>query len=106
MFFSLAIALLITLILSQTLFFFNSPRLNPFFLAKLKKDFLALFSKKNSYGKLASTPLSAMTPISQGVFAKEDKELGTLYIKVTKEAERSEQILESNGKKIKIIYIK
>ncbi len=84
----------------------SNPRSAFLFFAKLKNNFFAYFSKKTSYARLATTPLSAMTKMSKGVYAKEDKELGTVYIKITKDAEKTEQIIESNGQKIKIVYIK
>jgi len=84
----------------------SNPRSSVLFLTKLKNNFLVLFSNKNSYSRLVSTPLSAMKQISKGVYAKEDKELGTVYIKVTKDVEQTAQIIELNGKKIKIIYLK
>ncbi len=84
----------------------TNPRSTFLFIAKLQRNFSESISKKVASLRLATTPLSAMKQINKGVYAKEDKELGTVYIKVTKDAERTEQILESNGQKIKIIYIK
>ena len=97
--FSLVASLIITIILSKTFFSFNTPRFNISYLAKL-------FPKKNNYGKFTTIPLSSMTPIAKGIYAKEDKELKTVYIRVTKDAEWQEKIIESNGHKILLRYPK
>jgi uncharacterized protein YycO len=94
--FSLVVSLIITIILSKTLFSFNTPRFNISYLVRL--------FPKNNYGKLATIPLSSMTQISKGIYAKEDKELKTVYIRVTKDAQWQEKIIESNGHKILLRY--
>lgn len=62
------------------------------------------FAKKLPYKNLLTTPLSAMTPIAQGVYAKEDKDLKTIYVRITKEAKWEEKFIEINGQKILIRY--
>jgi hypothetical protein len=86
-------ALLIALI------FPTNPRSAFLYLAKIKDKF-AFLSQKKSYSNLGKTPAFFMKKISKGVYAKEDKDLGTVYIKFTKDVRWEEKMITVNGQKI------
>ena len=106
--FSFVISFVLTIFLSQNLFFLHTPKLNPLFLARIKERMINLF-KGNTDKKLAEKSLSSfstMIKISRGVYAKEDKELQTVYIRITDEAVWDDKIINVNGKKIMLRVLK
>lgn len=99
---ALIVAFIVTSISTSTLFYPSYPRLNPQFLANIAK----LFQKKNPYDELKNLPLTAMKKVSKGIYAIEKPTLNTVFVRITKDAEWNETIIEYNGKRFKILLPK
>jgi hypothetical protein len=132
-FFSIILALIITQVSSRTIFMSNTPRINKSFIAKIiqlpgnilnnTKQFIASISFKQPNNinsntsinqsipvvtakKINNLPLTAMQQLSKGVYAYRDTSDNILYIKVTKDMEYEERVLNYNGKQIKLRFPK
>ncbi len=99
------IVMAMTIALVIAFFIPTNPRSAFLFLAKLKNNFLAFVSQKTTSESLAKTHLFFMRQIGKGVYAKEDKKLKIIYVRVTKDAELVEKTIEVNGRKILLQYI-
>jgi hypothetical protein len=78
----------------------TNPRSTFLYLVKIKGHFDSLLNQKKTYAYLGKTPTFFMKQISKGIYAKEDKELGTIYIKISKDIQWEEKIINVNGQKI------
>lgn len=107
----LLLALLLTNTLSKTVFLANTPRIDKAFFTNLKtlpNNFIASLSRKpaNTIKKFESLPITALKPMTEGVYAAEDETGKIVYIRVTKDVEYEEKIINYEGKKIKVRFPK
>lgn len=103
---ALVIAFIIVSLASSTLFIQPTPRINPLFFADIKTYLADLFPKKNSAFSYSSLPLNALTPLSKGVYAINDKVNKTIYIRFTNDVEWDEKVIQSEGKTYTIRFPK
>jgi hypothetical protein len=138
-FIAIIISFILTTILTKTVFYAGTPRINRVFITSIINLPLKLFQSTNNFiaslktnntanqvnnqplNKNTATnntnqkslvqsieliPLSAMTQVSNGVYAKEDKTNNIYYFKFTKNAEWEEKEYIVNGKKVIIDFPK
>lgn len=97
---------------SNKIFFANTPRIHPSFIAfvrNLPKSFRTtpqIANKKNPDLNTFKLPLSEFNKIAQGVYAKEDKENNIVYIRVEKDVVYEEKILNYQGRQITVKFPK
>ncbi len=119
---TIAMALILSSGLSNTIFLASTPRINKPSLAKLKNlpgtlvnnsaNFLAsLFNPrdkiiKEKIGQFSTLPVSSMQRIGTGVYAQEDKKDNVVYIRVTKDAQWDERQINFQGKIITVRFPK
>lgn len=97
------VAIMFTQFVSKIFFIGGTPRINFQFLAKLFPKKIENQKKMEEYTNL---PVIALSNLSKGIYAKEDKQNNIMYIRVTKDAPWQEKIINANGKKILIRLIK
>lgn len=61
---------------------------------------------QSPYDSLINIPASQMNSVAQGVYAKEDTNLKTVYIRMTNDVSWDAQIIDYQGQKIKILVPK
>lgn len=122
-FLAILISLVIVTLTSNVIFIANTPRLNKLFLTELinlpqtvvdnSKAFLTSLglsqkekNKNEAIKNLSNLPLSQLKPIAKGVYAKEDISNNIYYVRVTKDADFEERIIDYRGQKIKIRFPK
>ncbi len=107
----LVFSLLLTYVLSKTVFLASTPRINKTFFANLKNlpnNLIASLSQKsnNAAKKFESLPVSALKPITKGIYAGEDDTGKVVYIRVTNDVEYEEKVINYEGRKIKVRFPK
>ena len=114
--FILALILSFILVKTQTkkVFFGETPRINPNFIASIKNIPYSIqniqLAKKAKIDpeleKIEKLPLSEFNKIADGVYAKEDRENNTVYIRVEENIEFEDKIINYNGKQITVKFPK
>jgi hypothetical protein len=97
---------------SNKIFFANTPRINPSFIAFVKnlpnslRSVPQIANKKEPNLNTFNLPLSEFNKIAQGVYAKEDKENNIVYIRVEKDVVYEERIVNYQGHQITVRFPK
>ena len=104
--FVLIISFILAGFVSKNLFLANSPRINETFLANLKawpQDLIASIVNRGQpdYKKFENLPVTALKPVASGVYAGEENG-NVVYIRVTKDAQYEERVINYEGKQITI----
>lgn len=132
---AMVVAFFLASISSSQIFITGTPRINPLFIAKLQNlpsaftekttKFIALLrvtptpmnvATNNSSAisaqdqkmiqNLDKLPVASLNLIATGIYAKEDKNSSTIYVRVTKDAQWEEKVIEIDGKKITLQFPK
>lgn len=114
--FILALALSFILVKTQTkkVFFGETPRINPSFIASLKTIPHSIqniqLAKKTKIDpeleKIEKLPLNEFNKLADGVYAREEKDNNTVYIRIEKEIEFEDRVINYNGKQITVKFPK
>lgn len=138
-FIAIIVSFFLTSILSKTVFYANTPRINKMFIASIinlpnklinnASNFIASLKPNNSSNQtntnqarikqpvnntrsislvqsIEQIPITTMTKIGKGVYAKEDKANNVYYLKLTEDTEWDEKEYIVNGEKVTIKFPK
>lgn len=94
--------------LSNTVFISGSTRVNTAFFAQIPSYISSVFrpAQNVDFARIRSLPNTALKSVGKGVYAKDDETGKFVYIRVTKDAQWEERIINYNGKQIKVSFPK
>ncbi len=121
---ALVFSLVISSVLTQTIFFANTPMINKSFLAKIinfpstvlesSRNFIASLINRSNISQNQATaiqqfkqlPVTALKSVTKGIYAQEDKANNIIYVRVTKDVEYESRVFNVNGKQVTVHFPK